>query len=94
MSKKKVREMRFTRRLTDVWIVTDRSTGDPTGLAEDNLGLHFAPPATLALWTSPTTSPQADLLSIYPTLSYMQHKPCHLLPNISFQQSTNKGYPQ
>jgi hypothetical protein len=39
MSKKKVREMRFTRRLTDVWIVTDRSTGDHTGLAEDNLGL-------------------------------------------------------
>jgi hypothetical protein len=57
MSKKKVREMRFTRRLTDVWIVTDRSTGDHTGLAEDNLGLRFAPPATLALWTSPTTSP-------------------------------------
>ena len=25
--------------MTDVWIVTDRSTGDHTGLAEDNLGL-------------------------------------------------------
>jgi hypothetical protein len=25
-----------------VWIVTDRSTGGHTGLAEDNLGLRFA----------------------------------------------------